>query len=301
MKRLVDESTDELTRSLLVAGIEHRPPQRNKATVIVALGAGGALGLFSSNALAWLGTTAGKVTAVGAAVGIAGAVFVAVPALQGDSGPRAGATASRGAPPIATAPGAAEHDMDAPEKARPEPGNVGAPRQAGTSEGPSPLDERRDGPLYDGPLYDGQLGEAAGGNNEANAQLAVAGEVVEGGSVAGSVDRKGVDRKGARSSARSTSKKPHRAGASRSGKRLAAGGRASEAPKADEAVARTSAEKDRLDAEVRLIDDMHWAARRNDRAALARSVQTYRETFPDGQLKAEAAEFAARLERSDAP
>ena len=54
MKRLVDETTDDLTRSLLAAGIEHRPPPGNKAHVIVALGAGGAFGLFSANAFAWL-------------------------------------------------------------------------------------------------------------------------------------------------------------------------------------------------------------------------------------------------------
>ena len=64
MKRLVDETTDELARSLLEAGIEHRPPPGNKAQVIVALGAGGALSMLSSNAFAWLSTTAGKVTAV---------------------------------------------------------------------------------------------------------------------------------------------------------------------------------------------------------------------------------------------
>src|SRR5690348_5568321 len=79
MKRLVDETTDELARSLLQAGIEHRPPPGNKAQLIVALGAGGALSMLSSNAFAWLSTTAGKVTAVGVAVGVAGAVWVAAP------------------------------------------------------------------------------------------------------------------------------------------------------------------------------------------------------------------------------
>jgi hypothetical protein len=56
-----------------------------------------------------------------------------------------------------------------------------------------------------------------------------------------------------------------------------------------------------LDTEVRLVDDMHGAARRNDREALARYVEVYRESFPEGQLKKEVAEFAARLERSGAP
>jgi hypothetical protein len=56
-----------------------------------------------------------------------------------------------------------------------------------------------------------------------------------------------------------------------------------------------------LDAEVRLVDDMHWAARRNDRDALARFVATYHASFPDGQLQEEVAAFAARLARPTAP
>ena len=56
-------------------------------------------------------------------------------------------------------------------------------------------------------------------------------------------------------------------------------------------------DRSRLDAEVRLVDDMHWAARSNDREALGRFLETYRLTFPDGELKKEVAEFAERLER----
>src|SRR5262245_16832015 len=90
MKRLLDESTDELTRSLLQAGVDHRPAPDNKRQLLVALGAGSALGLFSSNAFAWLGTTAGKVTAAGVAVGVAGAVLVAGPMLRPGGGPGGG-------------------------------------------------------------------------------------------------------------------------------------------------------------------------------------------------------------------
>jgi hypothetical protein len=53
-----------------------------------------------------------------------------------------------------------------------------------------------------------------------------------------------------------------------------------------------------LDAEVRLVDDMHRAVRRNDDEALRRYIERYRMTFPDGQLGKEVAEFAARLAAS---
>jgi len=56
-----------------------------------------------------------------------------------------------------------------------------------------------------------------------------------------------------------------------------------------------------LDAEVRLVDDMRWAARRNDLEALARFVATYHESFPDGQLEEEVSAFAAQLERPTTP
>jgi len=72
-------------------------------------------------------------------------------------------------------------------------------------------------------------------------------------------------------------------------------------PAASVDVAEAAAERASLDAEVRMVDDMHWAARRNDRAALGRLVAAYRSAFPNGQLEAEVGEFAARLERSDTP
>ena len=79
MKKLLDETTDELTRELLLAGVEHRPPPGNKAQLIVALGAGSALGLFSSKALAWFGTSAGKLTVLGVTLSVAGVVYSVTP------------------------------------------------------------------------------------------------------------------------------------------------------------------------------------------------------------------------------
>src|SRR5215510_2590396 len=85
MKKLVDETTDDLARSLLIAGIEHRPPAGNKAQLLVALGAGGAVGLFSAKAFGWMGTGAGKVTLVSMALGVAGAVYGVAPLITAES------------------------------------------------------------------------------------------------------------------------------------------------------------------------------------------------------------------------
>src|SRR5688572_13637568 len=79
MKKLLDETTDELTRSLLAAGVMHRPPPGNKAKLLVALGAGGSVGLLSSKAFAWFSTGAGKMTVLGVAMGVAGAAYVVSP------------------------------------------------------------------------------------------------------------------------------------------------------------------------------------------------------------------------------
>jgi hypothetical protein len=49
-----------------------------------------------------------------------------------------------------------------------------------------------------------------------------------------------------------------------------------------------------------LVDEMHSAARRNDREALGRVVDRYRASFPEGQLKREVAELAAQFERPNA-
>jgi hypothetical protein len=83
MKKLLDESPDDLTRALLEAGRSQRPPAGNQAKLLLALGAGAGVGLFSSKAFAWLSTSAGKVTlASGVALGLAGAVSLALPPEQ---------------------------------------------------------------------------------------------------------------------------------------------------------------------------------------------------------------------------
>lgn len=279
MKRLLDESTDELTRSLLQAGVEHRPPPGNERQLIVAMGAGGALGLFSSNAFAWLGTTAGKVTAAGVAVGVAGAVFVAGPMLRSaepSPAPRQAISAARpsvdrspdvvGTPAPPSAPALAERDEPVVPEATPNERDLAkeAALSAEADEAP-----RRAVPERRASRAQKQSQEKKASGRQARASLQ---------------KKKGAVRKREDAQA-STQTQP-----------AAATVASRQEPVADE---RRAA----LDAEVRLVDDMHGAARRKERAALARLVAAYRAEFPDGQLKKEVADFerSLSLEPSDSP
>jgi hypothetical protein len=53
-----------------------------------------------------------------------------------------------------------------------------------------------------------------------------------------------------------------------------------------------------LESEIQLVDAMRGAAQRNDAHALRGLVASYRDTFPDGQLRAEVAELALRARPS---
>lgn len=98
MKRLLDESGDEVTRLLIEAGVEHQPPRDGKVRLMTALGVGSALGLASSEVWAWFGTGTGKVVATVAFVGAAaGGAYVATV----DEQP--GATLAHGAPTVRVA------------------------------------------------------------------------------------------------------------------------------------------------------------------------------------------------------
>jgi hypothetical protein len=249
MKRLVDESTDELTRSLLTAGIEHHPPPSNQGRVLVALGAGTAFGLLSSNAFAWLGTTAGKVTAVSVvAVGVAGAVFSVAPTVEERM-----AAGSRVTAPLRAA---AEETPSTP---------------------PASVDDLAKTEVAYSDANDSSEPTVATRNAEAVAEV--------------EPDRASERRPAAKA-------RKHERRATRLKKRSAP---KAAAPAASAEVAEATTEGPSLDAEVRMVDDMHWAARRNDRAALERLVAAYRSSFPNGQLEAEVGEFAARLEREDTP
>jgi hypothetical protein len=230
MKKLLDESTDDLTRSLLQAGIEHRPPAGAKAQLLLALGAGGAVGLFSSNAFAWLGTSAGKLTVLSMTLAVAGAVFVGV----------AGSDEERLALNPSSAP-----ETSAPAASAP----VAAPPGAGLAEVPP-------------------------GRSQAP----------EEGVAASRVDTRAL--------------RPNRSnGAGKTSERRRAGTSPAAAAEPPGELAQQAADRARLDAEVKLVDDMHGAARHQDHVALKRLLAIYRASFPEGQLRQEVAEFAVRVEQ----
>jgi hypothetical protein len=272
MKRLVDETTDELARSLLVAGIEHRPPAGNKAQVIVALGAGGTLGLFSSNAFAWLGTTAGKVTAAGVAVGVASAMFIAGPQLlSSEPAPQASVVSSG-----AVAPGAVSSGVEREQASAARVADADEAVARGASEDVVSLGAGE----APGSRGDAVTSSASGSGKTATKKLATWRE-----------RRLAARRRAA------LAKEAEREGAESSAEVASASEPPPAAPETSDGHDLLAAKAD-LDSEVKLVDDMHWAARHNDHVALGRFLERYRATFPDGQLKKEVAQFAARLERS---
>jgi hypothetical protein len=265
MKKLLDESTDELTCSLLRAGAEHRPSPAAKAQLILALGAGGALGLFSSNAFAWLGTSAGKLTVLSMTLTVVGAVYVGT-SYVGTSYVSTSASSSELPGPNSNV--AAFEDVPSAAPAGQ------AARSGGRPETPA-----------GGELQVAQL-QAAG----AELQPAAAATGVSGAALAQPLQlpADGVRSEDAPIGAASGSGKL----ASRSGARRPRRASAAAASPAEEVVARA-----RLDAEVKLVDQMRSAAQHDDRAALTRLVQVYEAGFPEGELRQEVAQFAVRLER----
>ena len=285
MKRLVDESTDELTRSLLVAGIEHRPPPGNRARVMMALGAGGALGLFSSNAFAWLGTTAGKVTAASVVVGIAGAALVVVPQVRGgdagqarNDGPdRSHEVARLRSPAESSAAAGSIASTGSPERAAREPS---APRVDAEVDGITPAPSAAFAADGEPLAHEAQLTEA----RRPAARREPAQRAAKGRARKSAARKKEASRRdeGAQTAAPLASVSAGAGGADT--EVSAPGGLAAQSD---------------LDAEVRLVDDMHQAVRRQDDEALGRFIERYRLMFPNGQLKKEVAEFAERRSAAD--
>lgn len=274
MKRLLDESTDELTRSLLQAGVEHRPPPGNKRQLIVAMGAGGALGLFSSNAFAWLGTTAGKVTAGVTAVGVAGAVFVAGPLLR-----------------------PSEPSTHAPEQA------ITAARPSAERNAADPRALPSNSAFAEQPVTQPVLPEAD--ERELAKEAALPAEAAQPAprdaserKVSSTSQKKAQGKQASGRKARASASLQKKKGAAKKRGDAAASTAAAPTVVTDGATGReptAEARRAALDAEVRLVDDMHGAARRKEREALARLVAAYRSEFPDGQLKKEVADFEASL------
>lgn len=291
MKKLLDDAaTDELTRALLKAGAAHRPPPGSKAKLLVALGASSAVGLFSSKAFAWLWTTAGKVTLVGVAVGVSGALYLAAPAGPRDEAGTSG-RASRGAgsmqaeldtplpsgagvSSLAGAPPVAVDDaLTAPERAAPVASERSAPELV-VSEPPlepAPLDREQRAEKQRPPKAKraSKTARTKAGKPTPEPAPSTKEPVAEAAAGAAVVDAPAIG--------------------------ALAEGPATEAQQAEVA----AAERSRLEAEVQLVDDMRRAARRQDYEALGHFVESYRQRFPDGQLRQEVADLA-RLERAAA-
>ena len=78
MKRLLDDPTDEVTRLLIQAAVDHQPPPAGKMRLMTALGMGSGFSLLSTEVFAWLSTAVGKATLGVATLGVAaGGVYSA--------------------------------------------------------------------------------------------------------------------------------------------------------------------------------------------------------------------------------
>lgn len=108
MKRLVDSSSSDFSRSLLKAAIEHQPPAHGPAKLLIALGVGGGFTLATSKAFAWLATSAGKVTVVVGGIAVTSATVYltngAAPTDPVESSPRGGASVASIADELTVAP-----------------------------------------------------------------------------------------------------------------------------------------------------------------------------------------------------
>lgn len=259
MKKLLDENTDDLTRVLLEAGRSHRPPAANQAKLLMALGVGSSVGLLSSKAFAWLGTTSGKLTMLGVGVvgvGVAGVLYEASPGSTGEVA-----------------------DAVAQVEARLSPTEAALAEAASARPGAAPGEPSHSVPAHvaDAPSRSGR-GPVAGlpAVNEGPARRANAPAASE------SPHRTVRARKGSAVRRDDFRERPE---AGREG--------ALAAPPAA-ATAEAPARALGLESELQLVDAMRGAAQRNDTGALRELVASYRGSFPDGQLREEVAELALR-------
>jgi hypothetical protein len=264
MKKLLDESPDDLTRALLEAGRSQRPPAGNQAKLLMALGAGAGVGLFSSKAFAWLSTSAGKVTLVSSiTLGLAGAAYLALPA------PQPAQQASRRMPAEAAlaaeaalepAPTVPALVADAPAVAATSfETTAGAPSLPGSSSGAMSVPAHR--------AHAPAASERRHRTAEQRRRIATR--------------RDDVDRQASvqRTAAAPTETETELAGP---------------LPAVPAPPPAVDARAPGLDSEIQLVDAMRGAAHRNDSAALRRLLEAYRGQFPEGQLRQEVAELALR-------
>jgi len=278
MKKLLDETSDELTRSLLLAGRTHRPPAASRARLLVALGAAGGIGLFSSKAFAWLGTSAGKLTLLGVGVAVAGGAYALASAPVAES-PRVAVLSNVGLP-----------EAELPEAGLPAPVALGATAAAPASAGPSALD----------PAAPAEAAPAA---------AALPSSVPA--SVADATVSPRVASPGLGSATARRRVAPAPSAAAQRTSRASSG----TAARRDDALERMEPQQDgslsavleppaggteraprvsNLQSEILLVDAIRGAAQRHDAEAVRRLMDDYRGSFPDGQLKREVSELALR-------
>jgi hypothetical protein len=287
MKKLLDENTDELTRALLEAGRAHRPPATNQAKLLLALGVGSGVGLLSSKAFAWLGSTSGKLSVLGVGVvgvGVAGALYAGVPSSADASADRVAQSEARSSAVTSSAVTSSAVTSSAVTSSAVTSSAVPAHAQAGArvaAPPPAELSQFVPAHVADAPSRPGR--DPVAGLPAVN---------------------EGPAR---RENAPAASESPHRTARVRKGsavrrddvheRRAARHARAPVAappqPVAALAEADTPAAPG-LESELQLVDAMRGAAQRNDTRALRGLLESYRGSFPDGQLRAEVAELALR-------
>jgi hypothetical protein len=287
MKKLLDETPDNLTRALLEAGRSHRPPPGNQAKVLLAMGAGAGVGLFSSKAFAWLSTSAGKLTLLGVTLGIAGAVVVALPprdAVPRDAVPLAAVDPAGVAPQVVAAqPAAAQSNearldqhsiiVPAPVAGASSELRVSSATSSRVTTSVSALREDAPASSVRQRRTSAARKRTATRRDDASQQLV---KQAEGPLPAAPASPPAV---GALVDARAGAAADSRPGA------------AADPPGAVEGPEeRVSG----LESEIQLVDAMRGAAQRNDTSALRRLVASYRGAFPTGQLRQEVSELALR-------
>ncbi|MEO8182265.1 MAG: hypothetical protein ABI895_25800 [Deltaproteobacteria bacterium] len=275
MKKLLDETSDDLTRALLEAGRSYRPPAANQAKLLAALGVGAGVGLFSSKAFAWLGTSGGKLTLLGVSVGIAGSVWVALPSAE-PARVEARLSATSVPAPVAVAPsdpGGSSLAGSTISNAVPAR-HIHAPvasewRRRAAGERKRTATRRDDTVLRSETNLAGPL-------SAASASPPAVGALLQKEALQKAASQKAVS--GA------VSQEPESASASAllAASPSVAGLDAPEAPGSG------------LESEIQLVDAMRGAAQRNDTSSLRRLVDSYRGTFPQGQLRQEVSELALR-------
>ena len=273
MKKLLDETSDELTRSLLLAARAHRPPAASRGRLLVALGAAGGIGLFSSKAFAWLGTSAGKLTLLGVGVAVVGGAYA-----------------------LASAPGAEPPRVAVLSLGTTEPARAPAPQVAAPAAAPLPSSVPAS--VADSPVSPHVASPGLGG---ATARRRVAPTP----SAAASRTSRASSGTAARRDDALERMEPQQDGSLSAVLEPPAGGtvdqrtndqRTNGDPRAsaDPRATGESLALRELEAEIQLVDAMRGAAQRHDAEALRRLMDDYWGSFPEGQLKREVSELALR-------